>query len=70
MAEDAANLAHDLGSGVAPRIEPTMVEGVATYYVDMVSVTKDNMCEFLNTISPPGWINTDEVFGAGVNPCK
>ncbi len=70
MANDAADLAHDLGAGVEPRIKGVMVNGVPNAYPKLTSVTKDNLCEFINKIAPSGWINTDEVFGQGVNPCK
>ena len=70
MAKVAADAAHDLGSGVEPRTKGVMVDGVPTFYPKLTSVTKENLCEFVNKISPPGWINTDDVWGAGVNPCK
>jgi D-xylose transport system substrate-binding protein len=70
MAKDAANLAHDLGAGVEPRIKGVMVDGVPNDYPKLTSVTKDNLCEYINKIAPAGWVNTDDVFGAGVNPCK
>ncbi len=70
MAIDAADLAHDLGTGVETRIKGVMVDGVPNDYPKLTSVTKDNLCEFINKISPAGWIKTDEVFGVGVNPCK
>ena len=70
MAIDAANLAHDLGTGVEPRIKGVMVDGVPNDFPKLTSVTKDNLCEFVTQIAPAGWVDTDAVFGAGNNPCQ
>lgn len=70
MAKDAAEIAHDIGSGTKSRIEGVVVDGVPTDYPKLTSVTKDNICEFITKIAPKGWVSTDEVFGAGNNPCK
>ncbi|MGR9235102.1 D-xylose transport system substrate-binding protein [Rhizobium leguminosarum] len=70
MARDAATIAHDLGSGNPSRIKGVDVEGVPTDYPKLTSVTKDNLCEFVTKIAPKGWVTTDEVFGAGKNPCE
>lgn len=70
MGRDAANIAHALGTGKKPDVKTTAVNGINTDFVDTVSVTKDNLCEYITKISPPGWINPDAVFGAGNNPCK
>jgi len=70
MAVDAANIAHDLGTGVKSRIAGVVENGVPTDHPKLTSVTKDNLCEFITKIAPKGWVSTDEVFGAGTNPCK
>lgn len=70
MAIDAANLAHDLGTGVEPRIKGTMVDGVPNVYPKLTSVNKDNLCEFITKIAPKGWVKPEDVFGAGNNPCR
>src|SRR5205085_6378893 len=65
MAKDAANIAHALGSGTeAPKPSAT-VKGIPTNYVDLVSVTKDNLCAFITKIAPSGWVSQDQVFGTG-----
>jgi D-xylose transport system substrate-binding protein len=30
----------------------------------VVAVTKDNLCDFINTIAPKGWVTAEDVFGA------
>ena len=69
MAADAANIAHALGTGTEPQAPTEVVNGVPTDYVPLTSVTKDNLCEFITDIAPEGWVSTDEVFGAGNDPC-
>lgn len=70
MAKDAADIAHDIGSGIQSRIKGVVVAGVPTDYPKLTSVTKENLCEFVTKIAPKGWVSTDEVFGAGTNHCK
>ncbi|NKJ94732.1 substrate-binding domain-containing protein [Rhizobium leguminosarum bv. viciae] len=69
MAIDAANLAHDLGTGSEPRIKGVLVDGVRNDFPKLTSVTKENLCEFVTKIAPKGWVDNDAVFGAGINPC-
>ena len=70
MAKDAANIAHALGSGTeAPKPSAT-VKGIPTNYVDLVSVTKENLCAFITKIAPSGWVSQDQVFGTGASTCK
>lgn len=70
MAIDAANLAHDLGTGVEPRIKGVVVDGVRNDFPKLTSVTKEDLCDYVTKIAPKGWVSTDAVFGTGVNPCK
>ncbi|NKJ94753.1 substrate-binding domain-containing protein [Rhizobium leguminosarum bv. viciae] len=70
MAVDAANLAHDLGTGAEPRIKGTVVDGVPNVYPKLTSINKDNLCEFITQIAPKGWVKPEDVFGAENNSCR
>lgn len=70
MAKDAANIAHAFAAGKEPEVQGQVVDGVPIDYVRLTSVTKDNLCEFITKIAPRGWVNADEVFGAGAKPCE
>jgi len=56
-----------------PAIETTMVDlgagPVPTHFVNVVAVTKDNLCSFVTKDAPKGWVSADEVFGVGKSPC-
>jgi D-xylose transport system substrate-binding protein len=69
MAEAAAAAAHALGTGKAPPKANAQVAGVATVYVPLISVTRDNLCEFITKIAPKGWVTPREVFGSEPSPC-
>lgn len=70
MAKDAADIAHALGAGTeAPKPSAT-VNGIPTNYVDLVSVTKDNLCAFVTKIAPSGWVSQEQVFGKDASTCK
>ena len=69
MAREAANLAHALGSGSGFPPERYR-ERSPTRYIELVSITKDNLCEFITQIAPAGWVSKEEVFGAGSNACE
>lgn len=54
-----------LGKGETPASDEMTNNGkkdVPTLAVDVVSITKDNLCTFINEIAPPGWMTTEEVF--------
>lgn len=61
------DLAHDMGSDLPPPIPGVMVGGVHNVYPNLTNITKDNLCEYINTIAPAGWVSPDEVFGKGSN---
>jgi D-xylose transport system substrate-binding protein len=56
-----------------PAIETTMVDlgagPVPTHLVNVMAVTKDNLCSFITKDAPKGWVTSDQVFGAGKAPC-
>ena len=70
MAKDAANIAHALGSGSGLPPPSATVNGTPTKYVELVSITKDNLCKFITQIAPSGWVSKEEVFGAGSHACE
>lgn len=70
MARSAADVAHALGTGKELPAPSEVVDGVPHKYVKLVSITKDNLCEFITKIAPSGWVSQDDVFGKGKHPCK
>src|SRR5207248_2253726 len=70
MAKDAANIAHALGTGNSPPPPNATVNGIPTDHVSLINVTKDNPCDFVTKIAPPGWVARDQVFGARAGSCK
>ena len=46
------------------------VNGIPTDHVSLINVTKDNLCDFVTKIAPPGWVARDQVFGARAGSCK
>ena len=43
---------------------------VPTHLVNVVAVTQNNLCQFVNHDAPHGWVTADQVFGAGKSPCQ
>ncbi|MEZ2311724.1 substrate-binding domain-containing protein [Paraburkholderia sp. RCC_158] len=70
MAKDAADIAHALGSGSPTPAPSATINGVPTDYVKLTSVTKANLCGFVTTIAPKGWVSEQQVFGADAKTCK
>jgi D-xylose transport system substrate-binding protein len=70
MAKDAANIAHALGTGKEPPSPSATINGTRTDYVNIVSVTKSNLCDFITNIAPKGWVSENQVFGAKAGTCK
>ena len=70
MAREAANLAHALGSGADIPPADAVLNGVPVRYVDLVSITRENLCEFITEIAPTGWVSEEEVFGEGSDACE
>ncbi|MBB5399421.1 substrate-binding domain-containing protein [Paraburkholderia youngii] len=66
----AADVAHALGTRVAPPAPTTTVNGVPTFYVPQVNVTKANLCEFITKIAPAGWVTAKDVFGPEGKSCE
>ncbi|MGF6786939.1 substrate-binding domain-containing protein [Paraburkholderia sp. 35.1] len=49
----------NLGAGAVP-----------THLVNVYAVTQANLCKFITTGAPKGWVTADEVYGAGKSQCK
>jgi D-xylose transport system substrate-binding protein len=65
MGAQAAEAAVQLAAGQKPRADAAVNNGkmdVPTQYVEVLPVGKDNMCEFITKIAPPGWITADQVY--------
>ena len=43
---------------------------VPVHLVNVTSITKGNLCDFIMKGAPKGWATADQVFGAGASPCK
>ena len=71
MATDAMNIAHAFMTGQTPQEADSETEsGVPVDNPPLASVTKDNLCDFITTIAPAGWVTQEQVFGAnGANTC-
>ncbi|MGI5423869.1 substrate-binding domain-containing protein [Streptomyces sp. CA-179760] len=69
MARNAADLAHDLATGKELPKPDAVVDGVKTDYVQLTSITKNNLCDFVNGVAPKGWITAQEVFGSAGGNC-
>lgn len=61
MGRLAAIAADDLGHGRKPAANSS--NSVPTEHVDMVTVDKSNLCDFILKTAPKGWTTTQEVFG-------
>ena len=65
MARLAADAAHELGNGRKPaadRMYSTKKGDVPMKELSLVSVTKDNVCDFVRHSAPQGWANPEVVF--------
>ncbi|MFF4357673.1 substrate-binding domain-containing protein [Streptomyces sp. NPDC001604] len=69
MARKAADLAHDLATGKKLPKPDAVVDGVKTDYVRLTSITKGNLCDFVNRVAPKGWVTEQEVFPSGRGNC-
>ncbi|MGW2651548.1 substrate-binding domain-containing protein [Streptomyces sp. NPDC001393] len=69
MARDAADLAHDIGTGKKLPEPDAVVDGTRTDYVQLTSITKNNLCHFIHGVAPKGWVTEREVFGSGRSNC-
>ena len=49
----------NLGAGAVP-----------THLVNVVAVTQDNLCKFVNHDAPRGWVTASQVYGNGKSPCQ
>lgn len=67
MGRMAAIAADDLGHGREPEATTTMKNDVSdsipTEHVDMMTVDKSNLCDFILDVAPEGWTTPEEVFG-------
>jgi D-xylose transport system substrate-binding protein len=68
MATDAASAAHDFAAGETPPSDEE-VDGTPTNYVELVNVDKNNLCDFVNEISPDGWTTVEAVYGSAQSDC-
>ncbi|MCA4135387.1 substrate-binding domain-containing protein [Arthrobacter sp. M4] len=63
MARRATDIAHAFGTEATPPAPDATVDGVPQAYVNITSVTKSNLCEFVTKIAPKGWVTVNEVYG-------
>lgn len=68
MAVSAATAADKLGKGEEPEVSET-VDGAAYQYVQMSTIDKDNLCEFVTETAPEGWVSIEQVF-SDPNACS
>jgi len=65
MGAQAADAAVALANKQKPKSDATRNNGkvdVPVQYVAVIAVNKDNMCEFITKIAPPGWVTLDQVY--------
>lgn len=73
MAARAAEAAHLLGTGGTPEsnaVAQTAKGDVPLWQLDLVAVTKDNLCDFVHKIAPQGWADADAVFAGSDVKCQ
>lgn len=62
----AVEVAADLAAGEDVEADTTVDNGsdqeIPARVAPVVSITKDNLCEFVNTIAPEGWVTAEDVF--------
>ena len=60
--------------GQKPDLETIMVNDGAGEYpahpIGVMAITKDNLCEYITKIAPPGWVKVSEVFPDNPNACQ
>ena len=54
-----ATSAVDIGAGPVP-----------THLVNVVAVTRDNLCKFVTKDAPKGWVTVEQVYPDGAASCK
>jgi D-xylose transport system substrate-binding protein len=65
QATNAMNIAHAFASGQEPPKPDGQTDtGAPVLNTPLSSITKDTMCEFVNTTAPKGWVAPQDVFGA------
>ena len=65
QATNAMNIAHALATDqTPPKADGTTASGAPIIYTPLSSITKDNLCEFVHTTAPEGWVSPEDVFGA------
>jgi D-xylose transport system substrate-binding protein len=70
-AKDTIDAAVKLAKGEKPESESVTNNGkndVPTKLVDVVAVDKDNLCQFITEIAPPGWMSAEQVYQNGSIP--
>ncbi|TPE45699.1 substrate-binding domain-containing protein [Amaricoccus solimangrovi] len=73
MAKRAADAAHQLGNGGTPEsnsVATTDKGDVPLWQLDLVAVTKDNLCEFVEKIAPKGWVDPAAVVAGSDVKCE
>lgn len=65
----AVDVAKELANGKKPKADTMLDNGSGTKIparvAPVVAITKDNLCDFVNTIAPKGWVTAKDAF---VNP--
>ncbi len=69
MATKAADLSHAYATGADIPEPDGVVDGVPTDYVQLTSITRDSLCEFVTVIAPEGWVTQQQVFGSEEGNC-
>jgi D-xylose transport system substrate-binding protein len=71
QAINAETIAHDYATGQAPpKPDAKTAAGVPILYSPLTAITKTNLCAFIKTIAPAGWVTSAQVFGSGqANSC-
>lgn len=64
----AVAAAHALANGKTPAAQ-AKVSGVPTAFVKVVEVNKSNLCRYIKTIAPKGWVKVTDVFPGKPKAC-
>ncbi|MGV8872826.1 MAG: substrate-binding domain-containing protein [Rhodococcus sp. (in: high G+C Gram-positive bacteria)] len=65
----AADIGHALASGQDIPAPDDVVDDVKTDYLDLISVDKENLCDFITNVAPDGWASSQQVYGAEDTSC-
>jgi D-xylose transport system substrate-binding protein len=63
-----------LAQGKKPELKTIMVDDGAGQYpahpIGVMAITRDNLCEYITKIAPPGWVKVSEVFPDNPDACQ